>query len=66
MSGDAPLVVVVETQSETGWRSLELKLPVGTWQLGEIQELAKMAAEAAGVLTEQSTEVTLKVSFPGA
>jgi hypothetical protein len=42
-----------------------LKLPVGTWQLGEIHELAKMAAEAAGVLTEQSTEVTLKVSFPG-
>ncbi len=64
MSDDAPLVIVVETQSETGWRSMELKLPVGTWQLGEIHELAKMAAEAAGVLTEQSTEVTLRVSFP--
>jgi hypothetical protein len=64
MSDDAPMVIAVETESETGRRSMVLELPVGTWQLGEIHELAKMAAEAAGVLTEESTEVTLKVSFP--
>jgi hypothetical protein len=64
MSGDARLAIVVETQSETGWSSMMLELPLGTWELGEIHEFAKTAAEAVGVLTEEATEVTLKVSFP--
>jgi hypothetical protein len=64
MSDDTRLAIVVETQSETGWRSMALELPRGTWELGEIHEFAKTAAEAAGVLTEETTEVTVKVSFP--
>jgi hypothetical protein len=66
MSDDARLAIVVETQSETGWRSMALEIPRGTWELGEIHEYAKTAAEAAGVLSEETTEVTLKVSFPAA
>jgi hypothetical protein len=64
MSDDTRLVIAVETQSETGWRSMALQLPRGTWELGEIHEFARTAAEDVGVLTEETTEVTLKVSFP--
>ena len=64
MSEDWRVVIEVETDSPSGLRSLRLGLPRGDFGLVELHALAREAAEAASVLTEESTAVDIRVSFP--
>ena len=61
---EARAVIVVETQSPTGRRAMILELPLADRNLEELHDLATSAAQTAGVLTEQSNEITVRVSFP--
>ncbi|MCW2983493.1 MAG: hypothetical protein JWR63_1063 [Conexibacter sp.] len=58
------VVVEVETEGSGGRRSMRLDLPRGDFGLADLHELARGAAEAANVLTEESTAVDVRVSFP--
>jgi hypothetical protein len=66
MSGDWRVVVEVETESASGHRTLRLDLPRGDFDLRELHGLARSTAEAGNVLSEESTAVSVHVSFPGA
>ena len=56
--------VEVETNASDGHRSLQLEFPRGEWSLAELHDLARDAAEAGNVLTEETTTVAVRVSFP--
>jgi hypothetical protein len=61
---DWRVVVEVETDSPDGRHALRLDIPRDRWTLPDLHELARTAAEAASVLTEESTAVCVRVSFP--
>lgn len=58
------VVVDVETESPSGKRSLRLDLPRGDFDLSQLHDLARDAAEAGNVLTEETTAVDVGVTFP--
>jgi hypothetical protein len=64
MSEGWRVVVEVETESARGRRTLLLDLPRGDFDLSELHELARGAAEAGNVLSEETTSVAVRVSFP--
>jgi hypothetical protein len=64
MPEDWRVVVEVETESASGRRTLRLDLPRGDFDLSELHELARGAAEAGNVLSEETTSVMVSVSFP--
>jgi hypothetical protein len=66
MDEDWRVVIDVATQSPSGRRSLRLELPRGDFGLGELHELARSSAEASCVLSEETSAVEVRVSFPGA
>lgn len=43
-----------------------LELPVAGRDMEELQDLAQTAAQTAGVLTGQTTETNVRVTFPAA
>jgi hypothetical protein len=59
------VVVDVEAESPSGNRSVRLDLPRGDFDLSELHDLARGTAEAGSVLTEETTAVGVRVSFPG-
>jgi hypothetical protein len=61
---DWRVVVEVETDSTDGRRTLRLDLPRDEWTLDELHDIGRGAAAAAGVLTEETTAVDVRVSFP--
>lgn len=62
---DRRVVVEVETASPTGPRSVRVELPREHWTLAGLHELGRGTAEAASVLSEETTAADVRVSFPG-
>jgi hypothetical protein len=62
--GDWRIVVEVETDSPSGPRTLRVELPRERWTLAELHELARGAAEASSVLSEETTTASVRVDFP--
>jgi hypothetical protein len=61
---DWRVMIEVETDSPSGRRSLKLELPRGDFNLEELHDVARSGAEAASVLSEETTAVGVWVSFP--
>lgn len=61
------VILDIESADSAGvHRSQRLDLPRESWTLGELHELARGAASAASVLSEDTTSISVRVSFPGA
>jgi len=61
---DRRVVVEVETNSPSGPRAVRVELPREGWTLAELHELGRDSAEAASVLSEETTDARVRVSFP--
>jgi hypothetical protein len=59
------VVLEVETEDGAGTRRrMLLDLPRSDFTLTDLHELARGAAEASNVLTDETTEITVRVAFP--
>lgn len=59
------VVLEVETEDGAGTRRrMLLDLPRADFSLADLHELSRGAAEASNVLTDETTEITIRVAFP--
>jgi hypothetical protein len=62
---DWRVVLEIETEDGAGTRRrMLLDLPRGDFSLPELHELAREGADAMSILTEETTDVVVRVSFP--